>query len=110
MATKGVNDYRPRIHFTTRKGWINDPNGLLYHDGIYHLFYQHYPKDTKWGPMHWGHAISRDLISWEHLPIALEPDELGHIFSGSAVYDRENTTGFASYVKQHKVTLIANIG
>ena len=110
MATKGVNDYRPRIHFTTRKGWINDPNGLLYHDGIYHLFYQHYPKDTKWGPMHWGHAISQDLIRWEHLPIALEPDELGHIFSGSAVYDRENTTGFASFGKPPIVTMFTHSG
>ncbi|HZJ56940.1 MAG TPA: glycoside hydrolase family 32 protein [Clostridia bacterium] len=110
MANKGVRDYRPKLHFTTRKGWINDPNGLVYHDGIYHLFYQHYPEDTKWGPMHWGHAISRELINWEHLPIALAPDELGTIFSGSAVYDRENTSGLAPLGKPPIVAMFTHDG
>ena len=74
--------YRPNFHFTPKIGWMNDPNGMFYLNGKYHLFYQHYPDDNIWGPMHWGHAISTDLIKWEHLPIALYPDELGYIFSG----------------------------
>ncbi|WP_404406409.1 glycoside hydrolase family 32 protein [Jeotgalibacillus malaysiensis] len=85
--------YRPKFHFSPEENWLNDPNGLCYLDGEYHLFYQHHPHSKVWGPMHWGHAVSRDLLHWEHLPIALFPDDNGQIFSGSMVVDEHNTSG-----------------
>lgn len=88
--------YRPQFHFTPAEKWMNDPNGLVYNDGLYHLFYQYYPGDIVWGPMHWGHAVSKDLVFWEHRPIALYPDNNGYIFSGSAVVDQENTSGLGT--------------
>lgn len=86
--------YRPQFHFTPEANWLNDPNGMVYYEGEYHLFYQHHPASTVWGPMHWGHAISKDLVEWEHRPIALYPDHNGTIFSGSAIVDRNDTSGF----------------
>ncbi|CCZ13568.1 2 6-beta-D-fructofuranosidase [Prevotella sp. CAG:487] len=88
--------YRPQYHFTTRRGWINDPNGLIYYKGKYHLFYQHNPFEREWENMHWAHAVSTDLVHWREMPLALHPDTLGTIFSGSAVIDYGNTAGWNS--------------
>ncbi len=85
---------RPQIHFTTRRGWNNDPNGLVSYDGEYHLFYQHNPFEREWENMSWGHAVSKDLIHWEELSVVLFPDKLGAIFSGTAIIDYNNTAGF----------------
>jgi fructan beta-fructosidase len=85
---------RPVLHFTPEKNWINDPNGLIWLDGEYHLFYQHNPFGDQWGHMSWGHAVSRDALAWEHLPIAIPEADGVMAFSGTAVLDRENTSGF----------------
>lgn len=96
-ASKSYNEaHRPQFHFSPQANWMNDPNGMVYHDGEYHLFYQYYPDSNVWGPMHWGHAVSKDMVYWEHLPVAIEPDSLGWIFSGSAVFDAANTSSLGS--------------
>lgn len=86
--------YRPNFHFSPKANWMNDPNGMFYLNGKYHLYFQYYPDGNVWGPMHWGHAVSEDMVTWEEQPIALYPDDLGLIFSGSAVVDKNNTSGF----------------
>ena len=91
--------YRPNFHFTPKTGWMNDPNGMFFYKGLYHLYFQYYPDDTVWGPMHWGHATSKDMITWKEEKIALYPDEMGYIFSGSSVVDVNNTSGFGSLKK-----------
>ncbi|MHA4739735.1 glycoside hydrolase family 32 protein [Dyadobacter sp. MSC1_007] len=96
--------YRPQFHFTPKAHWMNDPNGMVYYNGTYHLFYQYYPDAKIWGPMHWGHATSKDMVHWNEQPIALYPDSLGYIFSGSAVVDVNNTSGFG---KDGKAPLVA---
>ena len=89
-----IEDYRQRIHFSPEIGWTNDPNGMVWHKGEWHLFFQYNPLGTRWGNMSWGHAVSKDLVKWEQLPTALYPDSLGMIYSGSAIIDKHNTAGF----------------
>ena len=89
-----VERYRPQYHFTPAVNWMNDPNGLVYYKGEYHLFYQYNPLGITWGHMSWGHAVSTDLVHWRHLPVPI-PEENGVMaFSGSAVVDWNNTSGF----------------
>jgi len=105
QKVNGVTEaHRPQFHFSPSKHWMNDPNGMVYYHGVYHLFYQYYPNGTVWGPMHWGHATTKDLFNWTEKPIALYPDSLGYIFSGSIVVDKDNTSGLG---KDGKVPMVA---
>jgi len=88
--------YRPALHFSAQNTWINDPNGLIYHDGVYHLYFQNNPHGNVWGNMSWGHATSEDLLAWTHHPVAIACDENEDIFSGSIVFDRDNNSGLGT--------------
>ena len=91
----GYNEqYRPQFHYTPAKNWINDPNGLVYLDGTWHMFYQYNPYSADWGNMSWGHATSTDLMHWTEQPVAISKCAQGDIFSGSCVIDKDNTAGF----------------
>jgi fructan beta-fructosidase len=103
-AAPATPHYRPSYHFTPRANWMNDPNGLVHHQGVWHLFFQYHPHSMVWGPMHWGHATSTDLMQWQEHEVALAPDALGMIFSGSAVVDAHNTSGFG---KDGRAPLVA---
>lgn len=92
--TSNTDYYRPIYHHTPLYGWMNDANGLVYKDGEYHLYFQYNPYGSKWGNMHWGHSVSKDLIHWEHLKPAIARDTLGHIFSGSSIIDHNNSAGY----------------
>ena len=105
-AQKLYNEpYRPQVHFSPMTSWMNDPNGLVYIDNTYHIFFQYFPDSTIWGPMHWGHAVSKDLLHWKQKGIALYPDSLGYIFSGSVVIDSSNTSGFGTKGKKPMVAI-----
>jgi len=99
-----VERYRPQYHFTPEKNWINDPNGMVFYEGEYHLFYQYNPAGDKWGHMSWGHAVSPDMVHWTHLPLALPEADNVMIFSGSAVVDWKNSSGLG---KDGKPPLVA---
>ena len=102
---------RQQFHFSSRRGWLNDPNGLVWYDGEYHLFYQHNPYGWKWGNMHWGHAVSPDLLHWRELPIAIYPHQFNDwAFSGSAVIDSDNTAGFKSGAEDVMVAAFTSTG
>ncbi len=102
--------YRPQFHFTAKKNWLNDPNGLVYYKGEYHLFFQHNPLGINWGSMTWGHAVSSDMVHWKQLANAIEPDELGAIWSGSGVVDWDNTAGFQSGKQATMVNIYTSAG
>ncbi len=95
-STMYREEYRPQFHFSSRRGWLNDPNGCIWHDGLYHLYYQHNPFEREWENMTWGHATSPDLLHWTEQAPVLFPDQLGTMYSGSAVFDKDNTSGFGT--------------
>ena len=100
--TANREKFRPQYHHTPAYGWMNDPNGMFYKDGVYHLYYQYNPYGSMWENMTWGHSTSRDLIHWEAQPLAIEPDALGDIFSGSCVVDKKNNQVVAFYTSAGK--------
>ena len=93
-ASSMDEQYRPQVHYTPAANWMNDPNGMVYADGVWHLYYQYNPSGNDWGNMSWGHATSTDLVHWQEKAVAMTRNEWGDIFSGSAIRDKENVAGF----------------
>ena len=110
LVTLTETDYRPLYHYTPAKNWMNDPNGLIFNNGVYHLFYQYNPNGNVWGPMNWGHATSTDMFNWQDQSIALVPDNLGTIFSGSAVIDTNNTSGLKTGSENPMIAIFTQNG
>ena len=108
ISEKINEKYRPQFHFSPPYGWMNDPNGMFFYEDTYHLFYQYYPDDNVWGPMHWGHATSKDLINWKNLPIAIYPDGNNYIFSGSAIVDNDNKSGLGNGINPPIIAFYTN--
>ena len=102
--------YRPQFHFSPMKNWTNDPNGMMFYKGEYHLFFQHNPSGKNWGNMTWGHAVSPDMFHWTQLDHAIHPDKLGTIFSGSGVVDEDNTAGFQKGKEKTLVCIFTSAG
>ena len=107
-GTVGDEQYRPAIHFTPKQNWMNDPNGMVYYNGLYHLYYQHNPSGNTWGNMSWGHATSTDLTHWKEQPLAIATDDQQDIFSGSVVVDKDNTSGFGTAEKPPMVAIFTS--
>ena len=102
--------YRPQFHFSPERNWINDPCGMVFYKGKYHLMYQYNPLGSQWGNMSWGHAVSTDMVHWEHLPVAMLPDNLGQIFSGGAVVDWDNSAGFNTAENEGLIAIFTHAG
>ena len=105
--TTNREHFRPAYHHTPQYGWMNDPNGMFYKDGVWHLYYQYNPYGSQWENMHWGHSISKDLVHWEALPLTFEPDWLGSIFSGSCITNGSDVVAFYTSAGHHQTQSMA---
>ncbi|RYD44498.1 MAG: glycoside hydrolase family 32 protein, partial [Verrucomicrobiaceae bacterium] len=109
-ASAAGEPYRPQFHFTPERNWLNDPNGLVYYAGEYHMFFQYNPFGIAGANKSWGHAVSRDLVRWEELPVAIQVANGVEIFSGSAVIDWENTSGFQTGSEPPMIAIYTGAG